>query len=54
MSVSQLLPVYVERCFAQHYYQRKVLTAEELLNALEQHAGYSTAGGQMVRERQAT
>ena len=54
MSVSQLIPVYVQRCFAQHYYQRKVLTAEELLNALEQHAGYSTAGGQMVRERAAT
>ena len=54
MSVSQLIPVYVQRCFAQHYYQRKVLTAEELLNALKQHAGYSTAGGQMVRERAAT
>ena len=52
MSVSQLIPVYVQRCFAQHYYQRKVMTAEELLNALKQHAGYSTAGGQMVREKQ--
>ena len=54
MSVSQLIPVYVQRCFAQHDYQRKVLTAEGLLNALKQHAGYSTAGGQMVRERAAT
>ena len=54
MSVSQLIPVYVQRSFAQHYYQRKVLNAEELLNALKQHAGYSTAGGQMVRERAAT
>ena len=54
MGVSQLIPVYVQRCFAQHYYQRKVLTAEELLYALKQHAGYSTAGGQMVRERAAT
>ena len=34
MGVSQLIPVYVQRCFAQHYYQRQVLTAEELLNAL--------------------
>ena len=32
----------------------KVLTAEELLNALKQHAVYSTAGGEMVRERAAT
>ena len=54
MGVSQLIPVYVQRCFAQHYFLRKVLTAEEMLNALEQHAGYSTAGGQMVRERAAT
>ena len=54
MSVSQLIPMYVQRCFAQHYYQRKVLTAEELVNALKQHAGYSTAGGQMVHERAAT
>ena len=28
-----------------------MLTAEELMNALKQHAGYSTAGGQMVREK---
>ena len=54
MGVSQLIPVYMQRCFAQHYYQRKVLTAEELLNALKQHAGYSTAVGQMVRERAST
>ena len=54
MGVSQLIPVYVQRCLAQHYYQRQVLTAEELLNALKQHAGYSTAVGQMVRERAAT
>ena len=54
MGVSQLIPVYVQRYFAQHYYQRNVLTAEELLNALKQHAGYSTAGGQMLRERAAT
>ena len=46
MSVSQLIPVYVQRCFVQHYYQRKVLTAEELMNALKQHAGYSTDGGE--------
>ena len=52
MGVSQLIAVYLQRCFAQHYYQRKVLTAEELLNARKQRAGYSTAGGQMVRERQ--
>ena len=32
MGVSQLIPVYVQRCFAQHYYQRQILTAEELLN----------------------
>ena len=37
MSVGQLIPVYVQRCFAQQYYQRKVLTAEELLNPLKQH-----------------
>ena len=54
MGVGQLIPVYVQRCFAQHYYQRQVLTAEELLNALKQHAGYSTSVGQMVRERAAT
>ena len=54
MSASQLIPVYVQRCFTQHYYQRKVLTAEELLNTLKQHAGYGIAGGQMVRERAAT
>ena len=54
MGDSQLIPVYVQRCFAQHYYQRQVLTAEELLNAREQLAGYSTAVGQMVRERAAT
>ena len=54
MSVGQLIPVYVQRCFAQQYYQRKVLTAEEFLNPLKQHAGYSTDGGQMVRERAAT
>ena len=54
MGVSQLILVYVQRRFAQHYYQRQVLTAEELLNALNQHAGYSTAVGQMVRERAAT
>ena len=30
------------------------MTAEELLNALKQHAGYNTAVGQMVRERAAT
>ena len=54
MGVSQLIPVYVQRYFAQHYYQRKVLTAEELLNALKQHAGYNTAVGQIVRERAAT
>ena len=54
MGVSQLIPVYVQRCFAQHYYQRHILTAEELLNALKQHAGYNTAVGQMVRERAAT
>ena len=54
MGVSPLIPVYVLRCFAQHYYQRQVLTAEELLNALKQHAGYSTSVGQMVRERAAT
>ena len=33
MGVGQLIPVYVQRCSAQHYYQRQVLTAEELLNA---------------------
>ena len=54
MGVSQLIPVYVQQYVAQHYYQRQVLTAEELLNALKQHAGYSTAVGQMVRERAAT
>ena len=54
MGVTPLIPVYVQRCFAQHYYQRQVLTAAELLNALKQHAGYSTAVGQMVRERAAT
>ena len=54
MGVSQLIPVYVQRCFAQHYYQRQVLTAEELLNALKQRAGCNTAVGQMVRERAAT
>ena len=54
MGVSQRIPVYVQRCFAQHYCQRKMLTAEELLNSLKQHAGYSTAGAQMVREREAT
>ena len=54
MGVSQPIPVYVQRCFDEHYYQRQVLTAEELLNALKQHAGYSTAVGQMVRERAAT
>ena len=54
MCVSQLIPVYVQRCFAQQYYQRKELTAEEFLNPLKQHAGYSTDGGQMVRERAAT
>ena len=54
MGVSQHIPVYAQRCFAQHYYQRQVLTAEELLNALKQHAGYNTAVGQMVRERAAT
>ena len=54
MGVSQLIPVYVQRCFAKHYYQRQGLAAEELLNALKQHAGYSTAVGQMVRERAAT
>ena len=54
MSVSQLIPLYSQRCFAQHYYQQKVLTAEKLMIAPKQHAGYSTAGGQMVRERAAT
>ena len=54
MGVSQLIPVYVQRCFAQHYYQRQILTAEELLNALKQHVGYNTTVGQMVRERAAT
>ena len=54
MGVGQLIPVYVQRCFAPHYYQRQVLTAAELLNALKQHAGYSTAVGQMVLERAAT
>ena len=54
MSVSQLIPVYVQRCFAKHYYQRKVLTAEQLLNVLKQHPGYSAAGGQMVCEKTAT
>ena len=54
MSISRLIPVHVQRCFARQYYERKVLTAEALLNALKQHAGYSTAGGQMVRERAAT
>ena len=54
MGVSQLISVYVQRCFAQHYYQRQILTAEELLNALKQYAGYSTASGQMGRERAAT
>ena len=47
--------MYVQPCFAQHYCQQQVLTAaEELLNALKQHGGYSTAVGQMVRERAAT
>ena len=46
--------MYVQQYVAQHYYQRQVLTAEELLNALKQHAGYSTAVGQIVRERAAT
>ena len=54
MRVGQLIPLYVQRRFAQHYYQRNVLTAEELLNALKLLAGYSTAGGQIVRERAAT
>ena len=54
MGVSQLIPVCVQRCFARHYYQRQVLTAEELLNALKQRAGCNTAVGQMVRERAAT
>ena len=50
MGVSQLIPVYVQRCFAQHYYQRQVLTAEEFLNALKQHAGYNTAVGDLVAQ----
>ena len=54
MGVSQLIPVHVQRCFAQHYCQRQVLTAEELLNALKKHAGYRTAVGQMLHERGAT
>ena len=37
MGVSQLIPVHVQRCFARHYYQRQELTAEELLDALQQH-----------------
>ena len=47
MGVSQLIPVYVQRCFAQHCYQRQILTAEELLNALKQHAGYNTAAADL-------
>ena len=46
MSVSQLIPVYVQRCFAQHYYQRKVLTAEELMCTLW------LAGGRARKARQ--
>jgi hypothetical protein len=52
MAVSQLIPIHVQRCFAKHYYEKHVLNAEELLEALQQHAGYS--GGQMLRERVAS
>ena len=54
MGDSQLIPAYVQRCLAQHYFQRQVMTADESLNTLKQHAGYSTAVGQMVLERAAT
>ena len=54
MGVSQLIPVHIQRCFARHYYKRQGLTAEELLDALQQHAGYCTTGGQMLHERAAS
>ncbi|CAM9771515.1 unnamed protein product [Hapterophycus canaliculatus] len=53
MSVSQLIPIFIQRCFAQHFYGRREVTTEELLSALRDHAGYTTAAGNSVRERAA-
>ena len=53
MGVNQLIPVFVQRCFGQHYYQRRKISGEELMIALQQHAGYSTTGGEMLREQAA-
>ncbi|CAN0205658.1 unnamed protein product, partial [Scytosiphon promiscuus] len=53
MGVSQLIPLFVQRCFGQHFYGRREVTNEELFTALKDHAGYTTAAGNSVRERAA-
>ncbi|CAM9314270.1 unnamed protein product [Scytosiphon promiscuus] len=54
MGVSQLITLYVQRYFGQHFHGRREVTNEELLSALKNHAGYTTAAaGKSVRERAA-
>lgn len=45
VSIGQLISTYIYRCFEEMYDDRRAVTPEELLNAFEQHAEYTTIGG---------
>ena len=45
MPIEQLFPAYVCRCLELLYTDGSPMNAAELLNAVKQHAGYTTTGG---------
>ena len=51
--VGQLIPAYIRQCFELMYTDGRTMTAAELLNAVKQHAGFTTTGGRDDKARAA-
>ena len=51
--IGQLIPAYIRQCFELIYTDGRPMNAAELLNAVKQHAGYTTTGGRDDKARAA-
>lgn len=53
VSMGQLIPNYIHRCFEGFYKYQTAMSAEELLDAVKQHAGYTTTSNKFDTTRAA-
>ncbi|MEP0580138.1 MAG: reverse transcriptase domain-containing protein [Marinobacter sp.] len=53
VSMGQLIPNYIHRCFEGFYKHQTTMTASELLDAVRQHAGYTTTSNRFDTSRAA-